>query len=156
MKHSDENLSDERRVQIKNYIDNRWRQLHSLSKESGDSSIKYLFTTNAGGAVAVLAYLGSISSNVEPTLSAKIALVFFFIGILFVGFYKAYMVHAHEGLFEYYRSLVNEYYEDKIGWSELMKADETKSKNSFIPYIFGYISFAAFVGGCVSGAVGVL
>jgi len=156
MKYTDENLSDELRELRNNHINNRWRQLHALSKETGDSAIKYLFTTNAGGAVAVLAYLGSISGNGEPALSAKIALVLFFSGLLFVGFYKVYMVHNHEGLFEHYKALVGEYYENKIGWGALVKSDETKVGNPLTPYILGYISFATFIGGCISGAVGVL
>lgn len=156
MKYTDESLSAELRELRNNHINNRWGQLHALAKETGDSAIKYLFTTNAGGAVAVLAYLGSIYGNGEPALSAKIALVLFFTGLLFVGFYKAYMVHDHEGLFNHYKTLVDEYYEGKIGWGALVKSDETKVGNSLIPYILGYISFATFIGGCVSGAVGVL
>lgn len=156
MKYTDEKLSDELRKIRNNYINDRWIQLHALSKESGESAIKYLFTTNAGGAVAVLAYLGAISGNGEPVLSAKIALVLFFIGLLFVGLYKAYMVRDHEGLFDHYTKLVDEYYEGKIGWGALVKSDETKVGSSLTPYILGYISFAAFFGGCISGAFDVL
>jgi len=156
MKYTDKNLSNELRELRNNYINNRWEQLHSLSKETGDSAIKYLFATNAGGAVAVLAYLGSVSGNGEPALSAKVALVLFFTGLLFVGFYKAYMVHEHESLFEHYKSLVNKYYENKIGWGMLVESDEIKVGNSPTPYILGYISFASFIGGCISGAIGVL
>jgi len=156
MKYNDQNLSDELRELRNSHMNDRWGQLHALTKETGESAIKYLFTSNAGGAVAVLAYLGSISNNGAPALSAKIALVFFFCGLLFVGFYKAYMVHDHEGLFEHYKNLVGEYYENKIGWGALIKSDDTKVGNSNVPYFLGYISFGSFIGGCISGAFGVL
>lgn len=156
MKYNDLNLTGEHRELRNEHINSRWSQLHALSKETGESAIKYLFTTNAGGAVAVLAYLGSVSGNEVPALSAKIALVFFFSGLLLVGLYNACMVHKHEGLFEHYKALVKEYYEDEISWDSLLSADETEVGSSNVPYILAYLSFGAFVGGCISGAVGIL
>lgn len=138
------------------HIQNRWGQLYQLSKESGDSAIRYLFTTNAGGAVAVLAYLGSVADNGASPLSAKIALVCFFTGLLFVGFYRIYIVHHHEGLFDHYKSLVDRYYEDEIDWKVLQEADEEKVGNSKVPYVLGYLSFLGFVLGCIAGAIGIL
>ena len=138
------------------HIQDRWGQLYQLSKESGDSAIRYLFTTNAGGAVAVLAYLGSVGDNGGSPLSAKIALVCFFTGLLFVGFYKSYIVHHHEGLFEHYKSLVNQYYEDQVDWKVLQESDEKKVGNSIVPYVLGYLSFTGFVLGCIAGAIGIL
>lgn len=156
MKYNDPNLTGELRAFRNEHISSRWGQLHALSKETGESAIKYLFTTNAGGAVAVLAYLGSVSGNGVPAFSAKVALVFFFSGLLLVGLYKAYMVHDHEGLFDHYKALIKEYYEGKISWDTLLKADEIKVGNSKVPYILGYLAFGSFVGGCVSGAAGIL
>lgn len=152
MKYTDQNLSNELRELKDKQIDKRWFQLYVLSKEASDSAIKYLFATNAGGTIAVLAYLGSISDSGSPALLEKIALSLFFSGLLFVGIYKAYMVHNLEGLFEYYQSLVGKYYEGKIGWGDFLKADETKVGKALTPYILSYISFASFIGGCFSGA----
>ena len=155
MKYSDENLSPELRNSRDNHINNRWSQLYSLSKDSGESAIKYLFTTNAGGAVAVLTYLGAIASNGESQLLAKLALAIFFIGIISVGVYKAYMVHNFESLFSHYQQLVSEYYDEKIGWGALIKSDETKVGKPIAPYIFGYISFFSFIIGSIVAACGV-
>jgi hypothetical protein len=156
MKHFDQNVTDEMRKVRSSFINSRWTQLHGLAKETGDAAVKYLFTTNSGGAVAVLAYLGSLATKGPTPLSAKISLIFFFAGIVFIGAYKAYMVHNHEGLYDHYKILVSQYYEGKIGWGALTKSDETKVGNSMAPYIFGYLSFACFIGGCISGAVGIL
>jgi len=137
------------------HIEGRWSQSYHLSRESGDSAIRYLFSTNAGGAVAVLAYLGSVAQNGGAPWTAKFALVCFFTGLLFVGFYRIYLVHHHEGLFENYKKLVSSYYEDDINWHQLLKADEEKVGNSKLPYVFGYLSFFNFIFGCIAGAVGI-
>jgi len=154
LKFNDPNLTKEQREIRNQNINSRWSQLYSVSKESGDSAISYLFTTNAGGAVAVLAYLGSVSGKDGSFISAKLALISFFIGLLFVGFYKAYMVHDHENLFESYMKSVKDYYDCKICWSELTNSDIANTGNSKYPYIFGYLSFASLVFGCISGAYG--
>ncbi|KUJ75764.1 hypothetical protein AVO42_10805 [Thiomicrospira sp. XS5] len=155
MKCNEPDLTDELRTLRGEHIQSRWKQLHALSKETGESTIKYLFTTNAGGAVAVLAYLGSVSGNGIPAFSAKIALFFFFCGLLSVGIYQAYMVHNHEGLFVHYKGLVKDYYGEKISWNGLLEADETKVGNSKIPYILGYSAFVFFILGCFAGAFGI-
>ena len=154
MKHFDENVTDELREIRSNFVSDRWGQLQGLSKEAGESAIKFLFATNAGGAVTVLAYLGAIASNSAPQISTKITLMFFFVGLLFVGFYKAYTVHKFEGLFKHYQKLVDEYYEGKIGWGALIKSDEAKVGSSIVPYIFAYLSFGSFIVGSVTGAYG--
>ena len=138
------------------HIEGRWSQLYHLSKESGDSAIRYLFTTNAGGAVAVLAYLGSAAQGGGAPWPAKIALVCFFTGLLFVGFYRIYIVHRYEALFDNYRRLVGSYYEDDIDWYQLLEGDEEKVGNSKVPYLLGYLSFSSFISGCIAGAAGIL
>lgn len=137
-------------------IQSRWGQLYELSKDSGDSAIRYLFTTNAGGAVGVLAYLGSVADKGGSPLSAKMALIFFFTGLLFVGFYRIYMVHHHESLFEHYKGLVCEYHEGDIDWKALLESDDKRVGSSIVPYVLGYFSFFGFVLGCIAGAIGIL
>ena len=149
MKHFDADVTDDMREIRNKYIDSRLAQLQNIAVESGDQALKYLFLTNAGGAVAVLAYLGSSSNS---GLSAKLTLVLFFIGILFVGFYRAYMVHYHESLFKSFSSLINQYYSESIGWAHLTETDESNVGNPIAPYIFGYISFGCFILGCIFGA----
>ena len=152
MKDTDEDLSQELRELIDKQIDNRWGQLYDLSAKAADSAVKYLFTTNAGGAVAVLAYLG-YGSN--PESSAKCALVCFFVGLLFVGILHAYNLHSDEGLFNHYRYLVNKYRKGELDWDGVVSADEKKSESSFSPYVLGYLSFAFFILGCIFGAFGI-
>ena len=42
------------------HINTRWGQLYELEKESGHTALSYLFITNSGGAVATLAFIGTI------------------------------------------------------------------------------------------------
>ena len=155
MKHFDEKVTDELRDIRNKFVNERWEQLYNLSKESSESAIKYLFTTNAGGGVAVLTYLGAIVDKGVPHVNAKVSLGLFFIGIIFVGIYKAYIVHFHEGLMNNYKNLVNDYYDSKIGWNSLLESDESNVGSSKVPYILAYISFGCFIVGSAIGSYGI-
>ncbi|TVO77090.1 hypothetical protein [Sedimenticola selenatireducens] len=155
MNHFDDNVTEELREIRNKYIEDRWGQLHQLSKESGENAVKYLFTVNAGGAVTVLAYLGSVAGNGPASISAKLGLISFFLGLLFVGFYKAHMVHYHEGLFDHFQKLVRDYYDEKIGWNNMHELDQLKIGEPKLPYVYGYLSFSCFVFGCISGGIGI-
>lgn len=149
MKYFDVDMTEETRNIRNDYIQKRWSQLQALSKESGEHAIKYLFTVNAGGAVATLAYLGSKTNS---TIGIKVSLVLFFIGLIFVGILKAYTLHQHEALFSHYREQVTRYYNNQIEWDTLIKSDEEKVGNPLAPYVFGYIGFGCFIFGSIVGA----
>lgn len=149
MKHYDDGMTDDMRTIRNDTIQSRWSQLHALSKESGENAIKYLFAVNSGGSVATLTYLGS---KINSTIGIKISLMIFFFGLITVGILKAYTLHKHEGLFANYQKQVAKYYENQIGWSDLLKSDNDKVGSPIVPYIFGYISFACFIVGSIIGA----
>lgn len=139
-----------------NYIKGRWEQLYGLCKETNEDIHKYLFATNAGGAVAILAYLGSVAGNGGSLIAAKTALGYFFIGLILLGILKAYILHHYESLDTNYKAGVKKYYERTMEWEALVKSDEDKVGNSKIPYIIGYGSFFAFILGCLVGGFGIL
>lgn len=66
------------------------------------------------------------------------------------------MVHDRESLFVNYKFIVNQYYEGRISWQELLEADEKKVGNAKAPYILGCAAFLCFVIGCGTGALGIL
>ncbi len=156
MKHFDENMIEGEREIRNEFISKRWEQLYEISNTAGDDAIKYLFATNAGGAVAVLAYLGTLAENGVSLLSVKFALLLFFIGIVLVGIYKANQVHYNGGLFKNYQSLVKKYYDQEIGWEAMSNSDAEKVGEPIAPYLLGYASFTSFILGCLIGAYGVL
>ena len=148
---------DEITVELRNtrndFIETRWNQLYLLAKDSDADAVKYLFTVNAGGAVATLAYLGTIStSDITNTLTMKISLTLFFIGLILVGILKANTLTRMESLFKNYRMLVNQYYNNKITWDEVIESDEKKVGQPLLPYILGYLSFGCFILGSIVGA----
>jgi hypothetical protein len=67
------------------YIDDRFEQLVTESKDVAEKAAHLLFLANAGGAAATLTFLGAIRIQWAP----KAALVLFVIGIIFVGCHMA-------------------------------------------------------------------
>jgi len=131
-------------------INDRWGQLHALEKDWAERAMKYLFLTNSGGAIATLSFIGAEKGQV--ILGTKIALFLFVSGIVLVGISTAKTFHHMSTLFEEYRSSVNNYFNDKITYSELTEADESRAKDDYWDYIIPYTSFACFVIGCGLGA----
>jgi hypothetical protein len=154
MKYDD--LTDEGKQDYVDAVNVRWGQLHALSKEHAEGGIKYLFTTNAGGAVAVLTYLGATAGSDESSSAIKWALGVFFLGIVLVGCLKLYLVHYAEDLFSHYQQETDKYFDGQIDWNELSDSDKEKVGNNKIGFNLGYGSFSCFIVGCLLGGWGVL
>ena len=45
------------------FIEHREKQLQSVTMSAAEAGIKYLFAINAGGAIAVLTYMGAIATD---------------------------------------------------------------------------------------------
>lgn len=86
--HFDPTLDPEVRKARERFIENRERQLQSITAESVDKSLAFLFADNAGSAVALLAYFGTVSSK-PNIVEFKVSLAMLFLGVLFVGIFKA-------------------------------------------------------------------
>lgn len=132
------------------YINERWGQLNSLSKEYSDHAIRFLFLTNAGGAAAVLSFLGA-SESVRHLLGPKVSLALFILGLITTGVLNARLVHRIERIYQQWRTNVSSYYEDKITWDELTDADAKVSYNNTKEFIFGYAAFGCFILGSLVG-----
>lgn len=153
MKHFDQNVNDEIRDVRNSSISIRHSQLHDLMIASDDTALNYLFVTNAGSLILLVAYIGAFFGVGEAPLLAKIALSLFFSGVIFVGLYKAYTLTYYEDLYEHYQSLISNYYQQKIGWQEMKQSDSDKEGDSMIPYILGYGAFLCFIVGGVCAGV---
>lgn len=148
MKYSDDS-EEHRRANI-GYANERWRQLYGLQNEWGTEGIKYLLFVNAGAAVAVLAFLGSVASA-RDMLWPKTMLGFFAVGIVLIGLLHATRYHRVENLFKQWRTLVNEYYTDQKGWGEINKADDASSAKFDWALLMAYVSFTCFIIGILIG-----
>jgi cell division protein FtsL len=134
------------------HINQRWRQLYELEKEWGEKALRYILFINSGGAIATLSFLGA-SEKAFNLSGAKIALLLFVVGIVFVGISTAKTYHHMSGLFKAYKQDVYQYFNDKITWEHLNDEDSKRAKENRWDYVFPYASFACFIGGCITGAV---
>jgi hypothetical protein len=155
MHHFDDELSIEDRTAREQFIDLREKQLQTVTVSAVESAVKFLFTTNAGGAVSVLAYLGAVASNPTDQLMPKISLALFFLGIIFVGIYHACLVHVYSGIFKKYQASVKRYFAERLEWEAFFNEITSQVKPSVIPYVLAYLSFGCFVLGSLLGTLGI-
>ena len=132
------------------YINRRWEQLYELEKEAGLSALQYLFLTNAGGAAAMLAFIGAIGAD-KIGFGAKLALASFVLGVVLLGISKAKQYHCMSRLFEHWKGLAGAYFGDKASYEYITEEDKKKTGEDFFDYFFPYASFACFVLGAAIG-----
>lgn len=156
MQHFDPDLDPEVRLARERFIEHREKQLQSVATTASENAIKYLFTINAGGAVAVLTYLGAIASNHTEKLPLKYSLAFFFVGLVLVGLYKALLVHIYTNTFKMFQNSLKSYFKQQREWDDFYQEIESHVKQNNMPYILGYSSFACFFLGSVFGTLGLL
>ena len=154
MNHFDPELPDETRRARERFIDNREKQLQSGAMEAVDSTIKFLFLTNSGGALALLAYMGSVASLETISSSLKVSLAFFFFGVVLIGIYRAYTVHIRLDIFIHFQKITKEYFNNASDWDAYFTEMEAKVKPSNIGYVLGYGSFLCFLVGSGIGVAG--
>ena len=154
--HFDSGLNDDMRDVRNKSIANRHNELHNLMIASDDTALNYLFITNGGGLVLMLACIGMLFGIDSTPLLSKAALGVFFAGVLFVGLYKAYTLTYYEEVFEHYQGLINQYYQGEISWEEVRKSDREKEGDSMIPYVLGYGAFFCLIGGGICGVMAII
>jgi uncharacterized membrane protein len=79
------------------FIDKRDNHLVGVSKDAVESALKYIFLTNAGGAVATLSFLGAVFVKRLPL---KFALGLFVAGLILVGVHAALWIHFSKLAFD--------------------------------------------------------
>ena len=134
------------------YIKERWEQLAELQQIWSERVIRYLMLVNAGGAVAVLAFMGAIASKGDRyPIWASGMLVLFVLGLIAVGVLQIYSQHRHDWLYLQWRNGVTDFHEDKTTWFS-MTSDDIKRSSRPIPfYVLVHLSFAMFL---LASAVG--
>ena len=154
MHHFDPELEPEVRKAREHFIDQREKQLQSITVSAAESGVKFLFTTNAGGAIAVLTYLGAIASTTNQTQVLKYSLAMFFVGIILVGIYRAYLAETYGKMFKIFQKKTANYFTNEKEWeiyiSEIQEDVEILRKSQ-IARIFVYGSFVCFILGSTIG-----
>ena len=135
-----------------NFINARWAQLNALTGVWANKAIQFLTLTNAGGAVAVLSFMGA-SDDVRAMIWPKIALCSFAGGVVCTGILIAKQFHRVENLYNGYKRDSERYLTDQIEWNTLNTDDENRTAPSFWDYFWGYFPFILFLFGCVAGGI---
>jgi len=131
-------------------IDGHDKKLSTDNHSAIEAGINYLFLTNAGGAVAVLGFLGSQSSGAIPW-GPLLALGFFGVGVLLVGIIKFYRFSYFSAVAHDWSANAALFYDDKINFEELVKRHGLRRREPLWPYCVGYFSFFCFFGGSFVG-----
>ena len=153
MHHFDKDLDPDERKARENFIEHREKQLQNITVSAAETGVKYLFTTNAGGAIAILTYLGAIATNPNPAQTLKISLVLFFFGVILIGIYHVLLVETYGNIFKKFQESTKNYFADKKEWDEYFSEIQAHVKPNNIPRILLYTSFGCFIFGCVFGAL---
>ena len=131
-------------------IDQRWGQLHAFEKEWSEKAVQFLFLSNAGGAAATLSFLGA-SDKAFDRAGVKWSLLWFVLGLIFVGFTTAKAYYTASGLFKAYKTEAHKFLEDQIGWDDLRKADDERAEVGWLDHLLPWASFILFGAGCAVG-----
>jgi len=131
------------------YQEERFWQLNSLNIQHSQVTWQYLMTVNGGGAVAMLAFIGAVG-DIRTSVWPYWALAFFMVGLVFVGFAMAHIVHKVQNLQDSWKQDVISYYGRKITWAELLRRDQERVDSwSWLPWCLGWGSFLIFVFGII-------
>jgi hypothetical protein len=106
--------------------------------------------TNAGGAVAMLSFIGAAES-VRNAPWSKIVLGLFLLGLILVGIVKAHSYHHVADIYNHWKKASGDYFGDKIVWEYLTQKDDEVSAPKKLPYVLAYGAFACFIGGVTYG-----
>lgn len=133
-------------------IDSRWKQLNDLLLSIVTEGIKYLFYVNAGGCVAIIAFIGT-SDSVRQLDWPWTVLCLFFIGVIFVGALNFSRYHVVDSLLSNWQKDVGVFYKGNLDFDVMNNQDDIRVEKSRWILLFAYAAFACFIAGGVVGFV---
>jgi hypothetical protein len=133
-------------------VTERRTEINTLRNQWIEKALRFLILTNAGGAVAVLSFIGN-SDDARRMFGPRFALSCFAAGIVVAGIFIAIQFHRFDSIFRGYRSDSAKYFSDQIEWKELRKGDSHRSAPHSIDYVWPYFSFILFILGCIAGGL---
>lgn len=140
----------ERIKEMVHRVESRWDQLNEMLVNIVNEGIKFLFYVNSGGAVAVVAFIGT-SEDIRSLQWPWWVLSLFFLGLLFVGGLNFARYHVVDYLLKKWEEDVNKFYNDKIDYDALQGNDDVRVRKTWWVPIIAYLSFLCFIGGGVIG-----
>lgn len=132
------------------FLDKRWERLNAWFNAEWENAAKYLFLTNAGGAVAVLSFLGA-SKDLRGNCCLALALLAFAVGVILLGAFRAHLVHKSADTYVGWAKDADLFVTNQLTWEKLIENHERRAAIGAWGYIFGYASFTCFILGVVCG-----
>lgn len=146
-------VQGERRQVIIDYIDRRWKQLHTLLVDISERASKQLFITNGAGAISLMTYFGVVVKTPEKFfMEMRIAFCFFVIGIMLSMVVTAILFLRSNSLITSWNIDAGKFYDNKISLAALCKLDEDRVKQGgeLAAILCSFCSFACFILGSMS------
>lgn len=139
------------------HINTRWRELWNTQNKWLEEIVKTITLANAGGAAAVLAFIGS--SGLERGIwQAPAALSCFLAGLVSVLVFQVSGLHRVRNIFSWWRHETTMDYwaliQNDDAWAALLKEDARHHDAKWWQYVSGYGAFLLFCAGAVIGIVG--
>lgn len=122
---------------------------------SSHAVLTILTGANAGGAVAVLAYIGQAGlGKLIPHATEVLALfIFGFMAAMFLALCLFYL--AHFRVLSWVRG-VSEFYDGNLSWRELWSSRRTFVGWRWVPHVMGWLSVVLFIAGATWGIMEML
>ncbi len=142
------------------HFENQFRKLTNdllpLRHQSLEAVTKYLFFSNAGGAAAVLGFIGTASTKISAGPLA--ALAFYLIGVMLMGFFHFTRYYYLDGVIDGFNDDVFLCMAGEAKVYETLRRYDLRplgkyggfNKNIW-QYRFGWLSFSSFILGSVIG-----
>jgi len=141
------------RIKCMDSIDRRRRQLIEWTGIYFQKSIQFLFITNAGGAVAILGFIGA-SAWARNNYFIKISLLSFAIGIIASGMMLFTLLIHTANLLRQLDQNISNFFNNKTSWEKFVKSDDERTRKEKITGLFMVIAFNAFLTGIYFGTRG--
>lgn len=137
------------------YVGDRWKGLADQLVVRLDALVAFLMVANAGGAVAILSFMGAMK-NASPIAGAPLVLGLFLVGLVMVGVLRFIHYYRIAWLFAEWRDDANGFFGDRLDWNELLGRDRDRGRRFWLADAAGLISFGCFAAGIYIGYRGVL
>ena len=146
-------LADSEWNERQTYIRNRWQQLAIATRESRKESAKFVAFVNAGGAVALLAFIGAIAQGNPKAAVLKSEVLQWSLAAFVCGVIVSCLTLVIEsirisGLFAKWRKGVSEFYDDQIGFNTMLQNDLKQASETDIVerFLVGIALFCFLLG----------
>lgn len=139
------------------HIEKRWRGLWETQNKWLEEIVKTVTFANAGGAAAVLAFIGS-SNLAKGMWYAPAALSCFLLGLASIVIFQLLGLHRVMNIFSWWREETTRDYwgliQNNEAWDFLIKNDAKHHRARWWQYLTGYGGFLCFCAGALIGVLG--